>query len=183
MEAVVVGHLESHQGERLGTSLVHKGVDHKEVVVVAHHKAAVLWDREPAGILPADHRNPADSSTGADRFDTGRMLAPGSDIHHGACHWNFPDVEVEKRFDIRNWESGVACVVNRAAEKMSCKKSRDFHRSLPVIQDHGFESHSRWIRRSCRDHQALHESAQYPFAQYPFRRLSYDCGQLGQKQS
>lgn len=107
---VEVAHLESHQVEDLETSPVHTGVDHKEVV---------LQDKEPADILPEDHRNPADSSKGADRFDTGRMLAPESGMNREACHRSFLGAE---HFGTRSWESGVAYLGNQALEKMSCKK-------------------------------------------------------------
>jgi len=82
----VADHLESHQEEDLGTSLVHTVVGHREVVVVEHHGVAVPRDKERAGNLPEGHRNPADNPREEDRFGTGRVLVRDSDIHHEACH-------------------------------------------------------------------------------------------------
>ena len=158
----VADHLESHQEEDLGTSPV--------------HGAAVPQNKECADNLHEGHHNPADNLREEDRFGTGRVLAPESDIHHEACHWSF--LGAEGHSGIRNWGSAVAYVENRAAEKRSCKKPRGFHRRLPVLQDHGFESRSRLIRKSCHDHQALRESDQYLF-----RRMSCDCVLLEQKKS
>lgn len=149
-------------------------VRHKEVEVAGHpesqdwvdlasnqdradfgkHRHAEQGKEGLAGNLrEAGRQNPVDNLGEAVRFDNGPVRDPESGTRFEK------QLAAERHSDIQSWESDAVYLVNLVVEKTSSRRLRGSRHCLPMLQDHGFESHSRGIPMSCRALQGLRASA------------------------
>jgi len=171
----VVGPEASNQGQ------VDLGMDLELRSRAGHHMVAARQDKEGlvGSLLEEDPQNPADNLRGEVRFDNGHERDPESGIrceNRQVARWSFP--VAEEYSDIQNWESEAVYLESQVVGKRLSRKLQGYRHCLPMLQDHGFESHSRWIQKSCRGRPGLHASGQGPF-----RQVSYDFFQLGRRQN
>jgi len=183
-EVEVAGHLGSQVvvgPEASSQDRVDLGMGRELHSQVDHRMVAVPWDKEShvGDFLGKGHQNPADSLRAEARFDNGHVRDPELSIRCGklqAARWSFP--AAEEHFDTRNWESEVVYLASLVVKKSLSRKLRGSRHYLPMLQDHGFEFHSRWSQKFYRARQVPHASGQHPF-----RQVSYGSFQLGQRQN